>query len=56
MQLHTILLGVNTTIMQFCVFTGSGSPTDEWHHTLDSKGNCVIRVEFEVSRMCGLKR
>ena len=55
MQLHTILLGVNTSIMQFCVFTGSGSPSDEWHHETDAKGNKVIRVEFEVPRMFGLE-
>ncbi len=51
MQLHTVLFGVRDDMMQFCVFTGSGSPSDEWHHETDSKGNKVVRVEFEISRM-----
>ena len=50
MQLHTFMIAGNSSRLQFCVFTGSGSPTDEWHHEIDSRGDKVIRVEFEVSR------
>lgn len=50
MQLHTFMIAGNSSRLQFCVFTGSGSPTDEWHHETDSRGDKVVRVEFEISR------
>ena len=48
MQLHTIMIANDGIQADFCVFTGSGSPTDAFENDIDSSGCKVVRVEFSL--------